>query len=141
MSDPLQAIEQAQELRTRISEMFGSETVDTIGGSKVIEVRPRGVHKGLTVQALAKEEPASTLFAAIGDDRTDEDLFEHLPPSGISIHVGPESSRAGYRVPNVSGVRRLLRDLADTKPAQTRSGSIWSYFRSGSVRRMTRSTR
>jgi trehalose 6-phosphate synthase/phosphatase len=46
MSDPLQAIEQAQELRTRISEMFGSETVDTIGGSKVIEVRPRGVHKG-----------------------------------------------------------------------------------------------
>jgi trehalose 6-phosphate synthase/phosphatase len=141
MSDPLQAADQARELHLRINEMFGSHEVETIGGSKVVEVRPRGVHKGLAVQALMRDEPPSTLFVGIGDDRTDEDLFEHLPESGISIHVGPESSRAAFRLPNVSGVRRLLRDLAATPERRPRPSGIWSYFRSGSTRRMTRSTR
>jgi trehalose 6-phosphate synthase/phosphatase len=141
MSDPLQAADQARELRGRISEMFGAEEIETIGGSKVVEVRPRGVHKGLAVQALMKDEPATTLFVGIGDDRTDEDLFEHLPESGISIHVGPESSRAQFRLPNVSGVRRLLRDLARMPERRAKPRGLWSYFRSASERRMTRSTR
>lgn len=141
MSDPLEAADQARELRSRISEMFGAEEVETIGGSKVVEVRPRGVHKGLAVQALMKDEPATTLFVGIGDDRTDEDLFEHLPESGISIHVGPESSRAQFRLPNVSGVRRLLRDLARMPERRAKPRGLWGYFRSGSDKRMTRSTR
>jgi trehalose 6-phosphate synthase/phosphatase len=146
MSDPLQAVEAAGELRARIHEMFGGEVVETIGGSKVIEVRPRGVHKGLALQALVREEPITTLFVAIGDDRTDEDLFEHLPATGIAIHVGPEASRAAYRLPNVSAVRRLLREIAAAPPVRpkTAASSIWSYFRSagnGSAKRMTRSTR
>jgi trehalose 6-phosphate synthase/phosphatase len=143
MSDPLQAVEQGGELRARIHEMFGGDVVETIGGSKVIEVRPRGVHKGLALQALAREEPMSTLFVAIGDDRTDEDLFEHLPATGIAIHVGPEASRAAYRLPNVSAVRRLLREISATPPARPKNNSIWSYFRSGggSPKRITRSTR
>jgi trehalose 6-phosphate synthase/phosphatase len=143
MSDPLQGVDTARQLRARVAEIFGDETVETIGGSKVIEVRPRGVHKGLAVQALAREEAESTVFVAIGDDRTDEDLFEHLPANGISIHVGPESSRAAYRLPNVNGVRRLLRELASMPERRTkpRSTSLWSYFRPGSTRRMSRSTR
>jgi trehalose 6-phosphate synthase/phosphatase len=141
MSDPLQGVDTARALRSRIAELFGSEDVETIGGSKVIEVRPRGVHKGLAVQALAREEAASTVFVAIGDDRTDEDLFEHLPESGIAIHVGPESSRAAYRLPNVSGVRRLLKELAETPAQRPKSGSLWNYFRSGSTKRISRTTR
>jgi trehalose 6-phosphate synthase/phosphatase len=48
---------------------------------------------------------------AIGDDRTDEDLFAALPPEAISIRVGPGPTRARYHLDGVPAVRSLLRSL------------------------------
>ena len=50
---------------------------------------------------------------AIGDDRTDEDLFVALPPDAIAIHVGCGPSVAAYRVEDVQAVRRLLQAVVD----------------------------
>jgi trehalose 6-phosphate synthase/phosphatase len=50
---------------------------------------------------------------AIGDDRTDEDLFGALPPEAVSIRVGPGQTRARFRLDGVPAVRALLQSLVE----------------------------
>ena len=57
-------------------------------------------------------------IVAIGNDRTDEDMFRALPPSAMSIVVGTARSCAAYRVDGVSDVRRLLRQLIAERSAR-----------------------
>ena len=113
------------ERRARIHEMFGGDVVETIGGSKVIEVRPRGVHKGLALQALVREEPMSTQFVAIGDDRTDEDLFEHLPATiGSGFTYEAQAFAGMVRGQDFAGFEQAARfsvDIAATLEAIARS--------------------
>jgi len=116
MSDAVQGVDQAQALRARLEQMFPSHEVETIAASKVLEVRPHGLHKGLAVQALVAEEPATSLVVTIGDDRTDEDMFQYVPPTGIAIHVGTERSRAAHRLADVQAVRSLLGTIAGIDP-------------------------
>jgi len=77
----------------------------------VIELRPCGVNKGTIVPPLVAAMLAGALIVALGDDRTDEDLFAALPPSAIAIHVGPGPSLAAFRVTNVADARRVLAAL------------------------------
>jgi trehalose 6-phosphate synthase/phosphatase len=116
MSDAVQGVDQAQALRARLEQMFPSHEIETIAASKVLEVRPHGLHKGLAVQAMASEEPPDSLIVAIGDDRTDEDMFQYVPQTGIAIHVGTERSRAAHRLADVQTVRRLLSTIAGLDP-------------------------
>ena len=90
-------------------------------GDRVVEVRPQGVNKGQVVPAVVAHGKAGSLLAALGDDRTDEDLFAALPPGAISVHVGPAASRAELRVRNVSDARAFLRGLLDREPGPTRA--------------------
>jgi trehalose 6-phosphate synthase/phosphatase len=69
------------------------------------------VHKGRVVERTLEGLSADTLVVAIGDDRTDEDLFAALPEGGIAIHAGGKPSSAGFRVTGHSEVRRLLSSL------------------------------
>jgi trehalose 6-phosphate synthase/phosphatase len=116
MSDAVQGVEAAEALRARLEQMFPSHEVETIAVSKVVEVRPHGLHKGLAIQALVAEQPASALIVAIGDDRTDEDMFQYVPPTGIAMHVGAEPTRAEIRLADVGTVRALLGTIADMDP-------------------------
>jgi trehalose 6-phosphate synthase/phosphatase len=118
MSDAVQGVEAALALRTRLEQMFPSHEVETIAASKVIEVRPHGLHKGIAMQAMVAEQPASTLLVAVGDDRTDEDMFQYVPPTGIAMHVGAEPTRAAIRLPDVQAVRELLGTMAGMDPRQ-----------------------
>jgi trehalose 6-phosphate synthase/phosphatase len=54
---------------------------------------------------------------AMGDDRTDEDLFERLAAETWTIRVGPGSTRATYRVGGPPGALGLLAALAAPVPA------------------------
>jgi trehalose 6-phosphate synthase/phosphatase len=47
------------------------------------------------------------IFAA-GDDYTDEDMFNVLPKSAVSIRVGFEISNAHYMTDSVKEIRNLL---------------------------------
>jgi trehalose 6-phosphate synthase/phosphatase len=48
---------------------------------------------------------------AIGDDRTDEDMFAAVPADAITVRVGPGASAARYRVADPGEVRTLLAGL------------------------------
>ncbi|HXE81371.1 MAG TPA: bifunctional alpha,alpha-trehalose-phosphate synthase (UDP-forming)/trehalose-phosphatase [Vicinamibacterales bacterium] len=111
MVDPDVGEQRAAELREALREAVGDAPVEILNGSKVIEIRPQGVTKGLVVQRLLSGSSRCAVVA-MGDDRTDEDMFAALPPHGISVHVGPLPSRARVRLTDWRAARDFLRRLA-----------------------------
>ena len=91
-------------------------------GHRVVEVRARGVDKGLYVRSLFPDgkKPPRTFVIGLGDDRTDHDLLDALPSGSIAGHVGgllPSASPDGgprdhIRLESPADVRAFLRDLA-----------------------------
>ena len=48
---------------------------------------------------------------AIGDDYTDEDIFQALPKSAFTIKVGHDETAARYQINSVKDVNNLLKKL------------------------------
>ncbi len=103
--------QQAKELRLLLAELLSNEPMQVLSGSKVVEVRPMGVHKGVVVPLILSEADPQAHTLAIGDDRTDEDLFAALPADAICLRVGDGPSIAPYRVADPAAVRVLLQQL------------------------------
>jgi trehalose 6-phosphate synthase/phosphatase len=108
-ADPELGATQAHELRVRLRPFLRKHSLGVIEGRKVIEVRMNGVSKGVVAEQLPDDPGGAVL--AIGDDWTDEDLFEALPESSVTIAVGRRGSSADYQLPNDSAVRALLETL------------------------------
>ena len=113
MADQETGARRANELRLHLSQLLSNQPVEILPGNRVIEIRPYGVHKGRIVPPLGAERLAATAILAIGDDRTDEDLFGALPPEAITIRVGPGDTRARFRLDGVVPVRLLLQSLVE----------------------------
>ena len=92
--------------------------LQVLEGSKVIEVKNAGVHKGRAAQRWLRKEKWDFILA-IGDDWTDEDLFKALPESAYSIKVGFASSVARHNLRSHHEVRELLRKLAGKRIGRT----------------------
>jgi trehalose 6-phosphate synthase/phosphatase len=102
---------QAHELRMLLGDALSNQPLEVIEGRKVIEVRLRGVSKALVAQRVHTEAVSDCFVTAIGDDRTDEDLFRALPASSATVVVGHRPSCARFRVADYREVRRILRGL------------------------------
>jgi len=111
--EPVLGTKLARELRMHLGEVFAHGPLEVLPGDKVVEVRARGVNKGRVVGRVTEGMAPGTRVVAVGDDRTDEDLFAALPPDGIAIHAGGKESRAGYRVNGPAEVRQFLASLLD----------------------------
>jgi trehalose-phosphatase len=73
-------------------------------------VRPATIDKGDVVKFL--DDPGAADFRlAVGDDRTDEDLFRRLGPAGWTVHVGEGPSLARFRLGGPADVCDLLRHM------------------------------
>ncbi|MEP7174911.1 MAG: bifunctional alpha,alpha-trehalose-phosphate synthase (UDP-forming)/trehalose-phosphatase [Gemmatimonadales bacterium] len=114
MADQETGARRANELRLHLNQLLSNQPVEILQGNRVVEIRPYGVHKGRIVPVLGAERQAATAIVAIGDDRTDEDLFNALPAEALTIRVGPGATRARFRLDGVPGVRQLLRSLLET---------------------------
>jgi trehalose 6-phosphate synthase/phosphatase len=106
-ADPEFGAAQAHDLRVRLRRVQHRRPIDVLEGHKVIEIRMTGVTKAVVARHLlaAGRDPD---ILAIGDDWTDEDLFNALPESSVTIAVGRRRSSADYQLPNDQAVRRLL---------------------------------
>jgi trehalose 6-phosphate synthase/phosphatase len=109
--DPELTGERVRELPSRLAGLVRDHDLELLAGSKAIEVRLRGIHKGVVVPRVLAAMPPDAVIVAVGDDRTDEDLFEALPASALTIHVGSGASRAAFRLPDTKSVRKFLRSL------------------------------
>jgi len=81
-------------------------------GNKIIEVKPIDINKGVVAKKYFEDENAEFVLC-IGDDYTDEDMFEALPDEAFTIKVGVQDTEAMFAVKDVPAVHSLLKDLAD----------------------------
>ena len=110
LAEPAFGRRQARELRHCLHDMLANLPVNVLQGEKVVEVRLYGIHKGIAAQRIVLERPVDAILA-VGDDSTDDDMFEALPASSINVRVGPRASRARYQLADVNAVRDFLRRL------------------------------
>jgi trehalose 6-phosphate synthase/phosphatase len=97
-------------LRIELASALGPD-VELLEGRKVWEVRARGVSKRSAVELAIAAAPVGTQLLAVGDDRTDEDMFAALPDAADSIHIGPGPSAAKLRLRSPDELRSLLARL------------------------------
>ncbi|KAF9321645.1 hypothetical protein BG003_000528 [Podila horticola] len=139
--NPSYGLWQARECQNHIEEAIGSiYPVHAVVGRKCLEVMPRDISKASATKAIIQslEEGSSTtslpgaatsaidFVLSVGDDRSDEDMFEFVngldlgSSTSSSTHrvvtctVGSKSSAAHWFVPGVSSVLQGLQAMADT---------------------------
>lgn len=100
-------------LHKLVSPYTKSAVLEKHVGKGVVEVCPKGVHKGLGIDFLLKNTRPADAAVAIGDDRTDENMFRAVRNRGVSIVVGKRKSAADLRFKNPAQVRNFLRKLCD----------------------------
>ncbi len=110
----------ATELVAMLEGMLAETELRAYRGNKIVEVKPMWANKGALATELLPGYADGDFILGIGDDRTDEDLFAHLPENAWSVYVGGGSTRAKYSLPDTRRVRRLLRQLTKSD-AETRS--------------------
>jgi trehalose 6-phosphate synthase/phosphatase len=103
---------QADRLRAQLEEDLDGGPLEVLTGSKVIEVRLRGMTKAIVPRSILASPFPDQAIVAIGDDRTDEDMFEALPPEAITISVGRSLRSARFQVDTTDHVCSLLSRLA-----------------------------
>ena len=81
--------------------------VTTKHGKCVVELAVSAADKGSAVVGLAEAVGAEAI-AYVGDDITDEDVFDRLSPGDVGIRVGPGPSAATHRLPDEDAVAELL---------------------------------
>ena len=81
-------------------------------GNKIIEVRNRGIDKGTAINKILADKEYDFIFA-IGDNKTDEDMFKSLvgKENCFTIKVGPRASYAQYNLLKPQMVVSMLEGL------------------------------
>jgi len=102
----------SRELIGDLLDLTANTGLGILEGNKVIEVRDRGINKGSVLNRLLEEKEWDFMLA-MGDDVTDEDMFQALPEEGYSIKVGPHPTKARYNLGSVGEVRALLKEFLE----------------------------
>jgi trehalose 6-phosphate synthase/phosphatase len=101
------------ELKDDLMYLTSNLGLAVVDGKKVIEVKNALVNKGrIALEWLSKEH--WDFILALGDDKTDEDLFEVLPGTAYSIKVGIGASKARYNLLSQHDVIPLLQKCIKT---------------------------
>ncbi|GJV75821.1 probable alpha,alpha-trehalose-phosphate synthase [UDP-forming] 11 [Tanacetum coccineum] len=125
-ADPDFGMWQAKELLDHLESVLANEPVVVKRGQQIVEVNPQGVSKGVVVESLiasmeSKGKPLDFVLC-IGDDRSDEDMFEKISSSvlnpslqGIAevfaCTVGQKPSMAKYYLDDTVDVIKMLHGL------------------------------
>ncbi|KAI3700095.1 hypothetical protein L2E82_44711 [Cichorium intybus] len=119
---------QAKELLDHLESVLANEPVTVKRGQSSVEVKPQGVSKGLVAKrmlATMQERGMTPDFVlCIGDDRSDEDMFEVITTSVgsgnciapnaevFACTVGNKPSKAKYYLDDTVEIARLMQGLA-----------------------------
>jgi len=109
-TDPDFGVKRANELKTVLTSLIGNDEISVLDGNKVIEVKSSNVNKGRAAVRILSEDDYDFVFV-IGDDWTDEFMFQELPDWAVSVKVGLGKTQARYYLKNNSKVRPLLNRL------------------------------
>jgi trehalose 6-phosphate synthase/phosphatase len=100
------------ELIGELNEYLHNRHLQVLHGNKIVEVRNSGIDKGTAVKKLLQKDDYDFIFA-VGDDKTDEDMFRMLmnKKNCYSIKVGPDASFAKYNLHTPQMVVSLLEGM------------------------------
>ena len=106
----LRAVELKSELERQILNM----PLQIIDGHKVVEVKMAGYNKGTAARKLISTG-INDFILAIGDDKTDEEIFEALPDDAVTIKVGKGPTKASYNFTKQSSVISFIERMIEAK--------------------------
>ncbi|KAJ6374250.1 hypothetical protein OIU78_029874 [Salix suchowensis] len=127
---------QAKELLDHLENVLANDPVAVKRGQNIVEVKPQGVTKGLVTEKVLSKMIASGkppgFVLCIGDDRSDEDMFESISntpyspslpsaPAIFACTVGQKPSKARYYLDDTVDVLALLQCLADASSSNSSS--------------------
>ncbi|MBN2324648.1 MAG: bifunctional alpha,alpha-trehalose-phosphate synthase (UDP-forming)/trehalose-phosphatase [Spirochaetes bacterium] len=119
-ADPEFALIRVSELREILVKLTENFNIGIMEGNKVLEIKNAGINKGRAAQTWISKGPWDFILA-IGDDVTDEDIFQELPGNAYSIKVGFGPTRARYNIGGVGEVRLLLQELSTAPSSGSRN--------------------
>lgn len=99
------------ELKDALTSVVSDWGVAVMDGNKVLEIRAANVNKGRAAHRWMCRDDLDFILA-IGDDRTDEDVFDAAPEGAWTVKVGPGPTHARHSVRGVDDVRALLAELS-----------------------------
>lgn len=100
----------SRELLDNLHHLVRNTPLQVIDGNKVIEVRISGVDKGSVAKQFL-EDVEYDFIMAVGDDKTDEDMFKALAEKAVTIKIGTGHTAAQYNLTNQMEVINLLNQL------------------------------
>ncbi|KAG8077804.1 hypothetical protein GUJ93_ZPchr0007g4241 [Zizania palustris] len=127
-ADPGFGSSQAKEMLDHLESVLANEPVCVKSGQQIVEVKPQGVSKGFVAEkilsTLTENKRQADFVLCIGDDRSDEDMFEEIadimrrsivdPQTSLyACTVGQKPSKAKYYLDDTNDVLSMLEALAD----------------------------
>jgi trehalose 6-phosphate synthase/phosphatase len=100
----------SRELLDNLHHLVRNSNLNIIDGNKVIEVRNAGVDKGTITRRLL-DATQYDFVMAVGDDKTDEDMFKVLDQNAYTIKIGQGHTLANYFLKDQKEMTKLLNDL------------------------------
>ncbi|MGB5436201.1 MAG: bifunctional alpha,alpha-trehalose-phosphate synthase (UDP-forming)/trehalose-phosphatase [Maribacter sp.] len=101
----------ANELNTVLTSLIANDDLSVLNGNKVMEIKSSNVNKGRATMRVLGDGDYDFVFA-IGDDWTDEFMFQELPESTVTVKVGRQKTQAKYFIDDIKYVRGLLERFA-----------------------------
>ena len=99
-------------LNQELERVVRDTDIEIYQGNKIIEIKPESTNKGVVVSELV-DKTNPDFILAIGDDYTDEDMFNALPEQAFTINVGKGSSEALFQLKDVEAVQEFIELLAE----------------------------
>ena len=96
---------------------LAQQPATVFAGRKVVEVRPQNVDKASATRELIEASGKAAVAVAIGDDRSDEELFRTLGANAYTFCAGPGPTHARFRLDGPAQVRALLREFMEARRA------------------------
>ncbi|XP_062206751.1 probable alpha,alpha-trehalose-phosphate synthase [UDP-forming] 7 isoform X1 [Phragmites australis] len=127
-ADPGFGSSQAKEMLEHLESVLANEPVSVKSGQYIVEVKPQAVSKGFVAErilsTLMEKGREADFVLCIGDDRSDEDMFEQIadimrrsivdPQTSLfACTVGQKPSKAKYYLDDANDVLNMLEALAD----------------------------
>lgn len=100
------------ELRDALMSLTEQMNIGLLEGNKVLEVKDKSVNKGRGASQFLTHGEYDFIWA-VGDDYTDEDMFQVIPENGYSVKIGVGATNAKYHLKSSEALRSFLEELAD----------------------------
>jgi trehalose 6-phosphate synthase/phosphatase len=113
-TDPDFGQKRSVELNTVLTSLIANDDLSVLNGNKVMEVKSSNVNKGRASMRVYSEDAYDFVFA-IGDDWTDEFMFQELPATAITVKVGRQKTHARYYVDSTKSVRDILERFVEKR--------------------------